>query len=390
MKKLYKDIRKISFFLMLISIFNCSVVLGETTPEARVDYVMGRAFLRTSDGQTRELRKGDHIYHLSEINTEEGSLIGVSNFHDQQFSLAGSGYIKFFHNILELRAGYLWIESISSKNTEYSVQTPNAKVTYEKGKSILSYDQYGEKTQILTTQGRFDFMNIFENHLSISVSTGEFSFISKDYEDGMPRRPTPAGKSTFMKITGLFKGKPQSQRYTGKDSSYTLVNQKRSVFGARAPSSGAQKNKGQIIYAHSKKLKYGTKEQKLMDIYNRGLSSLRKIQSDANKAKKKFFPDYKKKSKVAVRVFGARKSYSKKSTAPSKKLLNMFKSTKKHKMKKRMPASVSDLNGEVKIKESSFESSLIKEYKKQLRHTDEVNHLIQDLKSYDQDYKQAY
>lgn len=48
------------------------------------------------------------------------------------------------------------------------------------------------------------------------------------------------------------------------------------------------------------------------------------------------------------------------------------------------------LNPQVEIKKSAFENSLMEEYKKQRRHSGELNSLIKELKSFDQDYKVSY
>jgi hypothetical protein len=50
---------------------------------------------------------------------------------------------------------------------------------------------------------------------------------------------------------------------------------------------------------------------------------------------------------------------------------------------KRAPASV-------KQQTDAFESSLVDQYKKQMRHSDEVNQLIRDLKNYEMDYDTGY
>ena len=379
MKKLYKGIRKIKFILIITFTLFCPIVMSKDSPEMRVDYVIGKAFLKNANGDISEIKKGDHIYHLSEINTEEGSLVGVSNFYDQQFSLSGSGYIKIFKNNIELRAGYLWIESVTVKNDKFHIETPNAKITYEKGISILSYDQYSQKTQILTTQGRFEFKNIFEEHLSIWVQTGEFSFISKDYENGMPRKATPAGQSTFLKITGLFKARPVETRFDSKDSSYKLVSKSKSDLLGRLPSStDSIKTKGKIIYAYKKKREFSLKDDHLLKLNQRKIASLKL--SVIKKKVRKFAPDYKKKSSVSIRIFGS--------------VQKKFQKKLKHKtkfIKKRMPASVVKVKSrDITTHKPAFESSLTGEYKKQLRHSKGMNRLIRDLHSFDQDYKQSY
>ena len=58
--------------------------------------------------------------------------------------------------------------------------------------------------------------------------------------------------------------------------------------------------------------------------------------------------------------------------------------------KKRAPASVPKPVSRLEEPKDVFESSLRREYKKQTRHTSEVNDLINELESYDQDYQRSY
>ena len=45
---------------------------------------------------------------------------------------------------------------------------------------------------------------------------------------------------------------------------------------------------------------------------------------------------------------------------------------------------------ELNKEKSNFEKTLVNEYKKQMRHSEEVNSLIEDLKNYEQNYKKNY
>ena len=62
----------------------------------------------------------------------------------------------------------------------------------------------------------------------------------------------------------------------------------------------------------------------------------------------------------------------------------------------RAPASINaaksiKLNPQIEINQSStFENSLLNQYKHQMRHETEVNRLIEDLRNYDQDYQTGY
>ncbi len=389
MKRLFKNIKRTSILLSLVCGFIATSSFA-ASPKARVEFVSGRAFL-ISHGSTKVLKKGDHIYDLSDVVTEEGSLITFVNYFDQQFHLSGSAHVKIMNQIVELKRGYMWMESLSESEVQSSIQTPNAIVQFDRGQAIVSYDQYSGKTQVLSIKGAFTFSNIFQEHLKVRVPSGEFSFVSKDYEEGAPRQPTPVGQSAFRKLTGLFSNKPKTIARRGMFSHDVKVQanvaktrvatKKTRTIASVAPRGTApSRAQGKVVYRRKPKTDFVAKENKIMKYYGRKIASLA-----APKPKAKFRPTYEKKSVVRVKIFGA----GQKKRVPAS-IAPVLKIQKKMKKSSRRPASVNALGSQVEIKKSAFESSLILEYKKQMRHKKEVNSLINELKSYDQDYKQAY
>ena len=96
---------------------------------------------------------------------------------------------------------------------------------------------------------------------------------------------------------------------------------------------------------------------------------------------------YTKKSKVPVKIYGSSIIFDRRMPGSVRK-----------QTRSRLPAAVGVpkiitpgfVDTKVKVKSNEFENTLLQEYKKQRRHTQEVNRLIDDLKSYDQDYKKGY
>jgi hypothetical protein len=357
------------------------------SPELMVRSVKGNAFLVTK-GKTSMLKAGDHIYDFQQVFTEVGSQISFANFQDQVFHLAGGGNIRSLKGVIELQNGYLWMESISGKSPEYQIQTPNARVGFSNAEAIIDFDNSSGKSQVLVLNGNIEFGNLFQDHLNTSVSSGKFSFISKDYENGSPRVPTPVGKNTFAKVQGLFdKPSVEKKKAPIKNVASILSNEdispkmgKRSIASVpmseptsiEVPKPKTKVENSGIIYIRPKKRDLA-KDDMLMNYHSKNISKLK-----AKKVKKSFAPSYATKSKVKVYVFGKKKKVKR----------SVAKTPKKRKFN-RAPASVSS-GTSVKIKNDAFERSLSREYKKQLRHSKEVNSLIQELKNYDQDYKQSY
>lgn len=394
MKKSYNDTRKINIFFLLVTFLISTTSLAES-PELMVRAVKGNAFL-VSKGKTVMLKPGDHIYDFQEVFTEVGGQISVANYNDQVFHLAGGGNMRVLKGLIELQNGYLWLESIAKTESEYQIQTPNSRVLFTSGEAIIDFDNNSGKSQVLVLQGEIEFGNLFQDYLKIPISAGKFSFISKEYENGAPRNPTPVGRNTFSKVQALF-DKPKLERkksiarasdiLTKEDISPVVKIKEKSRGIASVESSAPMisepvisnvekttSSESGIIYIRPK-VRDTSKDDMLLNYHSKNLTKLK-----VKKVKKKFKPTYEKKSGVKVYVFG--RKAKKQTRGIASKPMVKSKSN-------RAPASV-HMKPAVKLKKDVFESSLIKEYKKQLRHSKEVNSLIQELKSYDQDYKQSY
>ena len=386
MKKLFNVTRKTSL-LGLVATFLFSFMSLANSPELMVRSVKGNAFLVTK-GKTSILKAGDHIYDFQQVFTEVGSQISFANYQDQVFHLTGGSNIRSLKGVIELQNGYLWMKSVSGKSPEYQIQTPNGRVAFTNAEAIIDFDNSSGKSQVLVLSGSIEFGNLFQDHLKTTVSSGKFSFISKDYENGSPRFPTPVGKNTFAKVQGLFDRPSLGKKSAPIKNVASILSHedvspkmgKRSIASVpmsdptsiEVPKPKTKVEESGIIYIRPKKRNLA-KDDMLMNYHSKNISKLK-----AKKVKRVFAPSYATKSKVKVYVFG-RKKKAKRSVASVPKRIST----------NRAPASIST-GSNVKIKNDAFERSLSREYKKQLRHSKEVNSLIQELKNYDQDYKQAY
>ncbi|MBT3586123.1 MAG: hypothetical protein HN509_14550 [Halobacteriovoraceae bacterium] len=407
MKRLYKN-TKSRFFVTLI-VFLFSSQLWGRSPVAVVNSVIGNAFISQSK-TTKKLHKGDHIYDMAEVFTEMGGQVSISDYYDHKFHLSGSGHIAFLNKTLELKRGYLWLQSFNESD-KYMVQTANAVSKYKKGEGIISFDGGSGKTQMLAIKGRFEFGNLIQGHPPIAVDGGQFSFVHKEYERGTPRRPTPIGFGSFKKVTGLFNGVyPMGEKPKVKIKKPVAAS--RGVASMRidttVPAAVVMKSLptgstsvetpskvvdgGKIIYIRENKKERQEKKSQLLDYYQS------KVKKMTKPVKKVWKHSYGSRSKVKVKVFGVqKKAPRKKASATPHRLKRMPTSTPKPsrqiiKSKKvgRGPASVGGMAPTIHPVKDDFENSLVDQYKKQMRHSNEVNQLIKDLKNYDQDYKTQY
>ena len=272
------------------------------------------------NGRTKILRPGDQLEKLSDIFTEEGGKVEFSDYFDNRYFLAGSGHVQIKSKTIALKRGHLWIRSPGKKRSHFTIQTANSLTTYQKGESIISFDEQQRKTQLLTIRGNFNFGSITERIMTVSIQAGHFSFIKQHYNNERPREPVPIGLKSLKKVASLFdRSLPQESRAV-----------QRSL--ASVSSTG---NKASYL-ASSNTSTY-------------------------------------KQTRVIVNIFGR----SPQKAAPATREPS------------RGPASLSSSPISSR-KNDSFESALLKQYKKQMRHKKEVNSLIDVLKSYKADYSKSY
>lgn len=385
MKRLFKISKiKLLFSLLALGAFNVSLA---QTPLAVVQEVSGGAFMTTPKGRTIAVQKGQHIYDFAQIRTTLGAQVSFNDYYDHQFHLSGAGSIKFMNKVIELRRGYLWFQALGQNNHGFHVQTANAQVGLSSGEGILSFDPASDKSQFLSLKGGFVFGNLLDAQLNVMVRSGQFSFVDLDYQEGVPRTPTPVGQESFSKIVGLFH-QVTPMDGTREASRYQFVaGTQKSGHAQRSPASvGKEKSSGVrfLPLKHSPELE--RKRKSLLEAY--GSDSEGKKSS----ARPKRAPAEAKKSQpsggVPLNVYGAQDSIKKNSSPKSKRAPASVKPSEEVEkiiQNARKPASVGPQK-----QMDAFERVLQNEYKQQKRHPEEVNQLIDELKSFEQDFEQGY
>lgn len=401
MKKLFKDIKQIK--LLLFSFATILIVQSTWSavgPIGRIESVRGNAFI-VHNGSVNPLVKGKHFYNHSEIITEIGAQISYTDYFDHRYILSGQGHIKVSKSMTELRKGYLWVKSLTSRETVFSIQTSNGNVDYfNKGESIISFDPYTGKTQHLVIKGRTLFSNMLIKNIVLDIHEGQFSYIDGGEKQLPPRTATPIGFSSYKKILSLFQGiQPQSENNValGKYLS-SKVKAPVKIKQFRHPASNLKrasrvKTKGESKVLIRKLKPHYRGENKndhlLMDYYDKLHYKKRSSHSKKNT------------SNFVIRSFQAVKGNTRAVAQIKKRKVNKIMVNKKIQAKSnRAPASVMSRASTKKVKtikrytapvnENLFEKSLQKEYRSQTRHSDEVNSLIKDLKSVGKDFYKSY
>jgi len=372
--------------LLAISIFTSST-FAKTV--ARVADYGGKSFLFTQTGVSKELKYGDKIPDLSQLMVDDEAYVTVVDDKGNIHFLAGGSYVKFLNNMLEVQNGYVWTKAKS--DNEKIIRTVNAVTKYRKGEFITTVNSVENRSQLLVLFGQTEFSSVVESHLTIPVGSGEFTFIDQSYEKGLPRRPTRVGIKSYHQIKKVFSN--ISSLKTEKFER-TLVpkiqkeSQKRMIASVEEAPVNNWKKKGKIIYIKT----YGSTPSRTPQSVGKEASAYDYYK---NLKQKKSHNS----SKAAIQYYGFefKKNTQKQSSAPkvSSTPRIMIKTPKKSEISDRQPASVAPVqkapqNNIINDINSVFEKSYRSNLKGNQKHSKEVNELIDELKTFRNDFKKNY
>lgn len=170
----------------------------------RVVDIKGSGFI-SYDGHTHEIKKGEIIYVNSELIIEHSGQVTFTDNADHQFHLTSASSVFLSIGQVELRNGNIWVQSIN-KMEKSSLVSANAKVDFEGGEAIFSYDSLKGKTQLMVINGLMKLENLRAPELNLTVAEGNFSFVDQGFEEGMPRDPTPVGEKSYGLLVKMFHG----------------------------------------------------------------------------------------------------------------------------------------------------------------------------------------
>ncbi len=400
MKKCYKSIKSnflktAWFWALMISVSFVAQLYA--TPVGVITRLQGRAFV-IHNGQTSVLKVGMMVEDFSEILSEEGSVLTFNDYFDHRYHVAGSGQLRVMRRLIDLKRGYLWVQTLQ-KAQAGQVQTPNARADHNGAEFIISFNPATGKTQILTLEGVVQFVNLWEEDFASQVKEGTFSFIDKNYENGNPRMPTQIGFDSFKKITGLY---PNVSPMKGSSYLFPLEQKgpSRSLASVKtAPVVSGKVVSGKVVPGKSKKLvvQKQKKARRPATSNAEGKFHYRKL-PEKIKVTKFDMNSYHKSKLESVKKSVPLKKWKPNYDKPSGLKINIFDSqakSPKESQSSRAPASLMSPSErvialEINPQDSGFDHRLTEEYKRQMRHTNQVNRLIEDLKNYENNYQIAH
>lgn len=363
---------------------------------ARVVDVQGNAFSFVGK-KANTLQYGSKISDLSEIMVEDGGTLSIIDGHNHVYHINSGSLVKVFKGMIELQNGQVWVSS--SSKYKASVHTPNSMANFTSAEFITSFDNITGKAQMLVLKGHVEYSNALEANLKTNVMAGYFSFVDPKYENGLPRTPTKVGLASYKKMKSKFAHfsnlhtKEIEKEIWGVGTTPKKTAKRSIASVSHMPKPRATSKKvGKIIRITT----YGKGFRKPASIGTYGaLDYYKKL----NKSKKK---SVFKGGTAPIKYYGHKWQGKKPASTPDAKMMDKKKQPIPYKkmslperaqVKKkatRAPASFGAARIIKDLKKSDFESSLGTEEVKVKRNNDQVNSLIDELKTYNQDYKKNY
>lgn len=364
------------FLLLALLGFNLS--FAKTA--ARVFLVKGAAFHYGKQGEILPLKYSDKVAVGEKIMVDDHSSLELKTDDGAHYYVLGGSHIKLYTDGLELKNGKVWVKT-SSDSKHKILQTANLKSIHSSGQFVYSFNNQTSKSQVVTIFGKATVSNLIEENFKTTVHSGEFSYVQNGKNDGFPRNSTRVGVNSYAVLKATFSNFKEIQNLN--------IEKVKSKKMRKIASVKSEKRIAFVNYGYEKEAK-------------RNIAS---VQKHSKKRVKKEVPSAK------VRIFGFKKAEKKEIPKVSYRVIpDLFKieSIKKPAMvkmpvkkenKARVPASVKEKRqpSSVKVKKTKqvntvtvFEESLRKNIKIVPKHTKEVNQLIDELKSYEDDFVKEY
>lgn len=366
---------------------------------ARVADYGGKSFLFSEEGVSKELQYGDKISDLSQLMVDDEAYISIIDNKGNIFFIAGGSYVKFLNNMLEVQNGYVWTKA-KSKN-EKVIRTINSVAKVTEGEFITTVDSMENRSQVLVLFGEVSFSSALETQLTIPVKSGEFTFIDESYERGLPRRPTRVGIKSYHKIKSVFanisslKSDQFERSFLPQNSEPKQVRAIASIPTANSYSQGVNSHRGKLIYYKASSSETSGRTPSSVDEKMNSYDYYQKVRvkkvKKVQKAEVKYYGfEFNSAEQPSAKV-NAKEMTPRVSATPK----IMIKTPKKEAIIDRQPASVAPDKSSANANiiddiNSVFEKSYRSNLKDNQKHSDEVNGLIDELKTFRNDFKKNY
>lgn len=210
------------FFLIFFSLVSINTMAGSYF---RVMDLVGVSSLIDEKNESKNVSKGVYLPINAKIMVTQGSQLSLRAESGAVFHLSSGTVLEVWREQLVLLTGTMWLQS-KSEEKEYSIETMNSVVEFKKAEFVMSFDDIAKKSQVFVISGHASIANVFMREKKELLVSGEISFIQKDFQQGMPRRPALIGSESLATVFSKFKGiKP------GDENFQTILAEKEETIG---------------------------------------------------------------------------------------------------------------------------------------------------------------
>jgi hypothetical protein len=186
------------------SLFLFAAYAGEVKLVGKVHSLSGEAFI-VEDGQARTLRPSSDVHEGARILVSDGGRVTIGDFHDGRHHLTGGTHLSAHADRLVLQKGALWTQAMG-RASAWAIHTPNLVLQGRRGEWVTTYNPASRRSQVTTISGEVDVASPQEPSFKYAVAAGMFTFADPAHEDGYPRSPTKLGMSSLMRTLAMFPG----------------------------------------------------------------------------------------------------------------------------------------------------------------------------------------
>jgi hypothetical protein len=193
------------FLAIIISAWLCFNVFAAEQEVFRVLSMKGKVDFIAQTAAERPLSVGVFLRPNSKLILSPGSQISLLGPKQETIHFAGQSSVELLPYGVQLRYGSMWISSDQEAHNLY-VESPNGMVQFKRMEGIITYDTVLKKTQIFVITGNAQIANAYIPDKRENLVSGEISFVQRDFQQGLPRKPSLIGKDSMYLLLSQFKG----------------------------------------------------------------------------------------------------------------------------------------------------------------------------------------
>jgi hypothetical protein len=313
----------------------------------------GTGFIYNKSSEILSLSYAQKISTGTKVMLEDNANAVIVTEDGTKYFLTSGSVVSFYEDGIEIKNGKVWIKS--TENSSHTVvHTPNLKSVHKNGEYVYSFNSQNGKSEVLNIMGQCNISSALDENKKIKILAGQFSYILNGKNDGYPREATRVGLTSYEAIKLSFSNFKEIQSL--KLNNLLFEKKQRSIASV-----SNTKKKGAITFV---KYNYKKADRKIASVITKNKVSPKAIKT------------------ASVRIFGSIKNkLVTRKTNVSKKVESISQ---------RLPASIVEEKKENYNTVSIFEKSLRRNIKAEPKHSSEVNQLIDELKSFKDDFAKEY